>query len=303
MSPKTTVWVVVHETADARRASEAALVLTALEIKHERRMYQNRWQLSVAEQDAARASEEIRGFDEERHTPPVGRRPIQELGNGWNGVAAYAGFLLIFAILQAQGALGLDWVTAGRLDAGRVIAGEWWRAVTALTLHADLGHLASNIAFGSFFGLYVGRYLGSGLGWSAILAGGILGNVVNAWIQPPSHLAIGASTAVFAALGLLGAYTWRRGFLKNTPWRDRIAPVTAAVFLLAFTGSGSGTGDGNVDVMAHLTGFAAGFGLGVWLAASRIPEGVRAQQLAAGISACMLLGAWLTAFGAAVITR
>ena len=159
------------------------------------------------------------------------------------------------------------------------------------------------LAFGSFFGLYVGRYLGSGLGWSAILAGGILGNVVNAWIQPPSHLAIGASTAVFAALGLLGAYTWRRGFLKNTPWRDRIAPVTAAVFLLAFTGSGSGTGDGNVDVMAHLTGFAAGFGLGGWLAASRIPEGVRAQQIATIVSACVLLVAWLTASGAAVITR
>ena len=225
MSLETTVWIVVYETADARRASEAALVLTALEIKHERRKFQNRWQLSVAEQDAARASEEIRSFDAERHAPPVGRQPIEELGHGWNGVATFAGLLLIFAILQVQDALGIDWVRAGRLDAGRVIAGEWWRAVTALTLHADLGHLASNIAFGSFFGLYVGRYLGSGLGWSAILAGGILGNVVNAWIQPPSHLAIGASTAVFAALGLLGAYTWRRGFLKNTPWRDRIAPV------------------------------------------------------------------------------
>ena len=303
MSPETDIWVVVHETADARRASEAALVLTALEIKYERRMYQNRWQLSVAEEDAARANEELRAFDAERHAPAVGRKPIEELSNGWNGVASFAGLLLIFAILQAQDALGLDWVSAGRLDAGRVIAGEWWRAVTALTLHADLGHLASNIAFGSFFGLYVGRYLGSGLGWSAIFAGGILGNVVNAWIQPPSHLAIGASTAVFAALGLLGAYTWRRGFLKNTPWRDRIAPVTAAVFLLAFTGSGSGTGDGNVDVMAHLTGFAAGFGLGVWLAASRIPEGARAQQLAAGIAAGALLGAWVAAFGVAVISR
>ncbi len=303
MSPEATVWVVVHETADARHASEAALVLTALEIQHERRMYRNRWQLSVAEQDAARASEEIRAFDAERHAPPVGRKPIAELGNGWNGVAAFAALLLVFAILQAQDVLGLDWVRAGRLDAGRVLGGEWWRAVTALTLHADLGHLASNIAFGSFFGLYVGRYLGSGLGWSAILAGGILGNAVNAWIQPASHLAIGASTAVFAALGLLGAYTWRRGFLRNTPWRDRIAPVTAAVFLLAFTGTGTGTGDGNVDVMAHLTGFAAGFGIGVWLAASRIPEGVRAQQIAAAISACVLAGAWLAAFGAAVIAR
>ncbi|HEY5622706.1 MAG TPA: rhomboid family intramembrane serine protease, partial [Gammaproteobacteria bacterium] len=234
---------------------------------------------------------------------PVGRRRIEEISNGWYGVGAYVGLLLVFAVVQQQDALGVDWVRAGLLNAGRVVDGEWWRAVTALQLHADLGHLASNVAFGSFFGLYVGRYLGSGIGWSAILAGGILGNVVNAWIQPPSHLAIGASTAVFAALGILGAYTWRKGFLRNTPWRDRIAPVTAAIFLLAFTGTGTGTASDNVDILAHLTGFASGLGLGVWLAASRIPQGLRAQRVAAAIASIVIVASWVTALGAAAISR
>ena len=118
-----------------------------------------------------------------------------------------------------------------------------------------------------------------------------------------SAAAIGASTAVFAALGILGAYTWRKGFLRNTPWRDRIAPVTAAVFLLAFTGTGTGTASDNVDVMAHLTGFASGFGLGVWLAASRIPQGLKAQRFAATIAVGVIVAGWLAALGAAAISR
>ncbi len=183
------------------------------------------------------------------------------------------------------------------------MAGEWWRAVTALTLHTGLSHLASNIAFGGFFGLYVGRYLGSGLGWAAILAGGAIGNAVNAWIQPASHLAIGASTSVFAALGLLSAYTWRRGFLRNTPWKVRIAPVTAAICLLAFTGTGAGTGSDNVDVMAHLTGFLSGFGLGVWLASRALPTGEKAQQRIAIVAVAVIALAWVTAFSAAAIYR
>lgn len=303
MRSEPATWVVVYETADPRLSSEAALVLTALEIDHDLTRLDGKWQLSVAAVNAARAGEELAAYDGERSAPRVGRQPIAELGTGWNGVVAYGAVLVFFAILSSQDVLGTNWFSAGRLDAGRVVDGEWWRAVTALTLHADLGHLASNIVFGGFFGLYVGRYLGGGAGWAAVLAGGVVGNIVNAWIQPASHLAIGASTSVFAALGLLSAYTWRRGFFKHTPWRERIAPVTAAVFLLAFTGTGTGTGSDNVDVMAHLTGFVSGFGIGVWLAASRLPDGERAQRLIAIAAAGFVVVSWLTAFNAAAIYR
>jgi len=303
MHSSSSTWIVVYETADPRRSSEAALVLTALEIDHDLTRFEGRWQLSVAAVHAARAGEELAAYDRERKAPPVGVRPIVELSTGWNGVFAYAALLLFVAILARQEVFGTDWLTAGRLDAGRVTGGEWWRAVTALTLHADFGHLASNIAFGGFFGLYVGRYLGSGAGWAAILAGGVIGNIVNAWIQPASHLSIGASTSVFAALGLLSAYTWRRGFLKNTPWKVRIAPVTAAICLLAFTGTGAGTGSDNVDVMAHLTGFVSGFGLGIWLAASSLPEGERVQRVIAIAVAVFIVSAWIAAFSTTALYR
>jgi len=303
MPVSSTTWVVVYETADQRHSAEAALVLTALEIEHSLTRLDGKWLLSVAAHHAPRAGTELAAYDNERLAPRVGPQTIPELSTGWSGVLAFGGLLLVVAILARQGALGLDWVAAGRLDAGRVTAGEWWRAVTALTLHTGLSHLASNIAFGSFFGLYVGRYLGSGLGWATILAGGAIGNAVNAWIQPSSHLAIGASTSVFAALGLLSAYTWRRGFLRNTPWRVRIAPVTAAICLLAFTGTGAGTGSDNVDVMAHLTGFLSGFGLGVWLASRALPRGEKAQQRIAIVAVAVIGLAWVTAFSAAATYR
>jgi membrane associated rhomboid family serine protease len=303
MAASSSPWVVVYETVDQRRSAEAKLVLSALQIEHELTRRDGRWQLSVPANQAAQAGTELAAYDSERSAPPVGPQPIGELSTGWSGVIAYGGLLLLVAILARQDALGLDWLGAGRLDAGRVVAGEWWRAVTALMLHTDISHLASNIVFGSFFGLYVGRYLGVGVGWAAILVGGTIGNAVNAWIQPASHLAIGASTSVFAALGLLSAFTWRRGFLRDTPWRVRIAPVTAAIFLLAFTGTGTGTGGDNVDVMAHLTGFLAGFGLGVWLAASQLPRGEKAQQTIAILAAGLIVAAWVSAFSAAAIFR
>ena len=303
MSAHTNTWVVVYETSDQRRSAEATLVLSALEIEYALTRPDGRWRLSVPASHAARAGAELAAYDNERLAPPVGPQPIVELSTGWSGVIAYGAILLLVATLARQGALGVDWLGAGRLDAGRVAAGEWWRTVTALTLHTDFSHLASNIVFGSFFGLYVGRYLGAGVGWAAILLGGTIGNAANAWIQPATHLSIGASTSVFAALGLLAAFPWRRGFLRHTPWKVRIAPVTAAICLLAFTGTGAGTGSDNVDVMAHLTGFLAGFGLGIWFAASRLPRGDKAQQIVAILATGFIVAAWVSAFSAAAIFR
>lgn len=294
----TEAWVVVLKTQDQRQSIEAGLVLTALEIEHELTRLHGRWLISVPAELAPQASAELAEYAEESRAAPVGARPITELGNGWNGVFVYVGVLALVAVLTRGSAFDYDWLGLGRIDSTRILAGEWWRTLTALTLHVDLSHLAGNIVFGAFFGLYVGRYLGSGIGWAGIVAGGALGNALNVLIQPGRHLAIGASTAVFAALGLLVAYTWRQGFWKNTPWRTRIAPVTAGIGLLAFTGTGSGVEGENVDVLAHLTGFVAGFGLGTLMAGLELPLGPEAQRLWGAIAIGSLVLAWLTAFGA-----
>jgi membrane associated rhomboid family serine protease len=89
----------------------------------------------------------------------------------------------------------------------------------------------------------------------------------------------------------LAAYTWRRGFLRDTPWRARIAPIVAALGLLAFTG----TAGENTDLGAHLFGFLAGIGLGVALA--RVApiawlQNPKVQRLCGVLTALVLVAAW-----------
>ena len=82
--------------------------------------------------------------------------------SGWAGIFGY--LLVIWSVpaLAWWGMLGADWQNAGLLQAGLVSQGEWWRAVTALTLHSSFAHLVANSLFGAVFGLMAGRYLGSG---------------------------------------------------------------------------------------------------------------------------------------------
>jgi membrane associated rhomboid family serine protease len=97
--------------------------------------------------------------------------------------------------------------------------------------------------------------LGWGLAWSGLLLAGALGNVLTAFIRAPDHTSIGASTAVFATVGILAAYNWSRRRAHINRW----APLGGGVALLAFLGmQGERT-----DILAHITGFGAGclFGL------------------------------------------
>jgi len=111
------------------------------------------------------------------------------------------------------------------------------------------------------------------------------------WVQDAGHRSIGASTAVFAALGLLVAYTWRRGFFRDTPWRGRIAPIVAGLGLLAFTG----TSGENTDLGAHLFGFIMGFGSGLVLARFASVTWLRSARLqgvSGALAALLVLAAW-----------
>jgi len=292
-------WVVVLDAGDPRQVDEAKFVLGAIGIEHSASRLDGRWQLSVPAAIAAKANEELAAYRAELGANPLhGPVELEEIDRGWAGVAVYAAVLLSAAVAANQSLFGFDWLAAGRLDVGRVLAGEWWRTVTALCLHVDTAHLAGNLVFGGFFGLYAGRYLGSGVAWLSIVTGGALGNALNAAIQPAGHLAIGASTAVFAALGLLAAYTWRRGFFRQTSWKARAAPLTAALGLLAFLGTGGGVEGGNVDIMAHLTGFVAGIVIGVLLGRLAPPRQPRAQQLAGVCTVAILALAWSWGFAA-----
>lgn len=297
MPEQADAWIAIAR-ADERRSAELSLVLTARGIEHQRVPGPTAWELWVPTEQAEQAAAELAQYRLE-NAKPVGRRELESVGgDAWPGVYAYVGILLVTYICIGDSVLGLDWLGAGRFEAGSLLHGELWRAVTPLTAHIELAHLAGNVGFGAFFGYFVGYYLGRGAGWLAILAAAASGNVMSALVEAPSHRSIGASTAVFAALGILTAYTWRRGFLRETPWRGRIAPIIAGLGLLAFTG----TAGENTDLTAHLMGFVAGFGCGALLARFANIEVLRrphVQTACAVVALAVVAGAWLWGLWAA----
>jgi rhomboid protease GluP len=287
---------IVFRAPSRRRCAEVALVLEAVGLRPALHDLGTSCIVIVAPAEVSQARLEIDAWLAENHArpePPAIREPV---AGGRRGVLGYALVVVIVALAVGNFAFDRDWLTAGRIDGAAMRAGEWWRALTALSLHADLEHLSANVFFGGVFGWFAGRYLGSGVAWLLILLAGGLGNTLNVLVLGAGHRAIGASTAVFAALGLLGSLGWagRRGSLQG--WVYRLGPVIAAVALLAYTGAGGE----RTDIGAHVWGFAAGLGAGIL--AARIPQALLARavvQGAAGIAALALLaGAWMLALAA-----
>ena len=211
----------------------------------------------------------------------------------WLGSIIYA--LVMMGVAYAAGAnlSGFDWLAQGALNGAIPSTHEWWRVVTALTLHADVGHLVSNLLFGVILGYLASRSLGSGIAWAGILVGAMLGNALDALWMPQAQQSIGASTAVFATLGILSAYAWTLESATNLRWAKRLGPLIAGVILLGFLGAGGE----RTDVVAHVTGFISGCALGVLL--GNIPErrfDSRLLQLGTGLLALAITGgAWLLA--------
>ena len=275
---------------------EFSLVLEAKDIEHEVRESGvsesgGSWVITLAPALVHRAYDEISRYSVERSAPRSIPVRIEPFPGAASGALGYALILLLTAYCAGIGLFGVDWLSLGALDVG---AGhEWWRALTALTLHLDQEHLLGNLLFGVVAGIAAGRLLGPGVAWASILGAGALANTIEILVAPAPHRAVGASTAVFAALGLLAGLAWRQRLtLRERRWY-RWAPLIAGVSLLTLLGAGSA----HVDVLGHALGFLLGVGVGWFYARAGIPRHRgRRLQIATGVGAAALVGAaWLLA--------
>ncbi|MCC5872395.1 MAG: rhomboid family intramembrane serine protease [Gammaproteobacteria bacterium] len=286
----TSGWICVYRSPWRNQVSEAAFVLTAVGIDNMIDQGEGfQWQLWVPVDDATNASRQLSLYAQDRAEANRPQPQPAEVDKGWWGVAGYLLVIWLIPVLEGYGMLAESTLRAGSMNAGAVAAGEWWRTVTALTLHGDFGHILGNSVFGVIIGLMVGRNFGSGIGWLLVLASGTLGNAANAWIQGDAFTSVGASTATFGALGMVGAYLWQRGGHRAFGLRRSLAPLFAAFALLAFTG----VGGENTDVMGHFTGFGAGVLIGL-VAAAFNPEdlGLRRQRWCGAVALALIAGSW-----------
>ncbi len=224
---------------------------------------------------AARISEELDAYGQEMALP--GERPAvtgewPRHSPGWGFCATW--MITLIAVFYWQGEDSALVGRAASSSVGLIGRGEWWRPFTALFLHADLGHLVGNLASGMVFATLVAKMVGPLLGWVLILGCGTLGTTITSRLTyPEPFVSLGASTAVFAALGILSglgiAETLRDR--ARLPWLKISAPFLAGLVLLGWLGGG-GHGS-NTDVLGHVFGFSSGLVAGV---ASGALEGKRA---------------------------
>lgn len=248
--------VIVRLSVTRKEADESALALASSGIPSSVDQTTDGWALVVSTSDVQRATQLLATYERENQPlPPIG---TESPDHGPTTVAVVASVVLVaFYWLTGPRANGSLWFSRGSASASLILAGEIWRCLTALTLHANLAHVLGNAAALSVFGTAVCRSFGAGLGLCLILLAGAGGNLLNAILRGSHHSSVGASTAVFGTLGILGALqAIRRRRGRSSSWRTW-TPVAAAMGLLAFLGTGAES-----DVLAHLFGFFVGLLLG-----------------------------------------
>ena len=283
---------VVFESRNRRSCSDRALVLAAAHIPYQLVDDGLSSALIVPAEFSAKAVEELQLYEDENPPvqPKVKKRIVYQ--DALPGVIGYVLIVCAVAWMAGYSIFGSNWFTAGRVDGNLIRAGEWWRTITALTLHSGVRHLLGNLVFGVFFGIFAGRLLGSGVAWLAVLVSAALGNTANTLLLESTHRSIGASTAVFATLGLLAGYVWRGQLMAQDRWSTRYGPIIGGLALLMFTG----TGDENTDIGAHLLGFVCGFGTGMLLTTiSKLPAPPRVQFASGAAAVALVALAWIVA--------
>ena len=277
-------------------ARERGLVVAARELPHWIEREGREWVLRVEARDEDEVTRELAAFECEERERPVARGvfPAEKIPT----VSLYVAAWVLSMFFVAQNFSSPAWEERGVAESAAILRGEWWRTITALTLHADAAHIGANLATGLLFAAFALPRFGTGVTWLAIVLSGALGNAINAWgYRGEWHGTIGASTACFGALGILmGAEVFARWREPRTRSRwQLVLPLGAGLGLLAFLGVGEK--GGHVDYMAHCWGFVAGAVEGVAAEGWRIKDraSVAVQRGAAGVALALVAVAWVLA--------
>jgi len=272
---------VVFESQNRQSCADRALVLASLQIPHQLVDDGLSCALVVPAPFSVRAHNELQLYEDEN---PPAQRKIARRVDYHDAVPGLIGYGLVICLIAGMAGYSFfqsNWFIAGRVDGELIRNGELWRLFTALTLHSGVRHLLSNLVFGVFFGLFAGRLVGSGYAWLAIVLAAATGNALNTLLLDSTHRSIGASTAVFAALGMVAGYVWFGRLMSQDRWSNRYGPIVGGLALLMYTG----TGGPDTDVGAHLLGFVCGFVAGfILIRLGTIPKNPRSQLIAGGIA-------------------
>jgi len=233
-----------------------SLVLIARGVPHKVLQSGQEYWIEVAPGYEDLAASEIEKYEKENRTWPPKYKD-----SPWypNASSTLWTVLILTAIFNCS--FLEDWrgrlFAVGSGDVDHILHGQWWRLITALTLHANPPHLLGNMLIGGFLMIWLCGLLGTGLGWGLTLLSGISGNLIDALMHREAYNSIGSSTAVFGALGIIIGF--QTITIERSDLKKQLIPIGAGLALLSFLG----TSGRHTDLGAHLFGFLSGIVLGL----------------------------------------
>jgi len=243
-------------SGSAEYLETCSLVLSSVGIRHTFNPGNSTLTVPASSADAARYQLE-QYFHENTGWPEKPARVKIPAQGGNPPTLLMIGGLIVFFLVTGPWSDNSPWFRAGAIDSRAILEqGEWWRLVTALTLHADQVHLLGNCIIGGFLVHMLCKTMGTGLGWFSLITCGALGNLLNILLRDQAHHSVGFSTSIFAAVGLFSGLQILAGRRINP--KEFLAPLGAGAGLLAMLG----TEGERTDLGAHFFGFACGLGFG-----------------------------------------
>lgn len=141
---------------------------------------------------------------------------------------------------------------------GVLAEGQYWRIVSSVFLHADIGHIFNNMVILFFLGGMIEKELGHTAYTILFFLSGIGGNLLSLcykYLTLSTVGSIGASGAIFGLDGgLLAMVLFLPGYRKTVSLTRVLLMIILSLY--------NGFGGQNIDNAAHLGGLVAGFAAG-----------------------------------------
>lgn len=173
------------------------------------------------------------------------------------------GFYLL-QLVSGASPYGMDWVTYYGAKINELIrAGQLWRFITPVLLHASILHILFNMYALYVIGIGLERHFGHWRYFLLYMLGGFTGNVLSFLLS--SGYSIGASTAIFGLIGAEGVFLYQNRQLYGRRFGSAIGNVIVIVVINLVIDFVPGSG---IDYWGHIGGLVGGL-IFTWFAGPR----------------------------------
>jgi membrane associated rhomboid family serine protease len=281
--------VTIHSGLTRQTASTFKLVVLSAGVECHRVRSGATWQIRVPAHAESTARASIAAYLSENDDPP----PVSP---DWPIFRTWTGLTMAFLLMAIHLAIHFSGQAAAfrriyGASAANILDGEFYRITTALLLHAAGLHLIGNMVGLALFATAVCSVSGFGVGSLMILVSGMTGNLFNALLFQSGHHSIGASTAVFGAVGIISAHLFRVKWQQFGHRLKTWLPLGSGLALLAVLGASIET-----DITAHFFGYVAGCTIGmVFTSTQEASPGRKAQYTCLLAAVILVLVSFLSA--------